>query len=444
MLLLILFLILVVLCLYYLNKKPPKKMKLGIILNYPILELWKDELVFPNENSKQYIKNIPDHYLIYVKNTQSEHNYGLPYDLVIGYYIKTHYPNIDVNFMYPDEVSVEKFKENDLVFILIYDLIEALNMENMTEFKTTKNPYQKLKKVLKKVNNVYPPLYYQQLINSKCKYYDYLKHHNIPIVHGYCFSTSNKNENVVENIIKQISLNKWDKFITKPDGGQESIKFQIWQKANKTQIVDNITYYKNYDDLYRELKLYYNDLRKYNGIIVQKFVDGFNDKNENKKSNEATIELGTYFVGDQYIYSIIKNYCFRRPIVDGGSNNYINCQEECLKLNCDDPCTIGNAKKQCVGPDIDRLHYNRAVVLGKNVVKELPQISIGGVVLPKLLTRVDIGILAPKYTKLVERPIFVNEVEFVPSLLHNYIDIDIFELIGKQIINILKIYNKSI
>lgn len=298
-----------------------KHITVGILLNYPFLELVKDELVIPNKNSPTYIKNIPKHYLVYNNDT-----YGFPYDVVIGYYIKYTRPDITVNFIHPDTISLEEFKKHDLVFILILDLIEALNIDNMlgkkSNIKFKKEQFIKLKKVLEQADNVYPPYNYQKLFNSKCKYYEFLGKHNIPIESTICVSTKNKND-FIKIIVNHISKYKLNSFVTKPDGGQESIKFKLWKKTSlykKDNPHRDEIYFSSYDELAIKLASYYETVLNYNKIIVQKEIKGFNYSGKLVPYDKITSELKTYYIGNNYAYSIlVDRYCWRQPIIDGGS-----------------------------------------------------------------------------------------------------------------------------
>merc|ERR1712188_136935 len=86
--------------------------------------------------------------------------------------------DVEVDFILPEEISLERLKSNDLNFLLIYDLLEAFH----TDKSKDKTLYKTLKECLKKADNIYPPLEYQELIYSKINYYNYLKEHDISIL----------------------------------------------------------------------------------------------------------------------------------------------------------------------------------------------------------------------------------------------------------------------
>ena len=448
----ILFLIVLNIIYNYKNpiKKPVKKLKIGILLNYTFMEIEKEELVFPNDNSPDYIKKIPKHHLIrnsYINNKKKNNILGYPYDLVIGYCIKWMRPDIEVNFITPDNMSVEEFHKNDLVFIIIYDLLEALNIDKLlsqnelnTNIKFNKDQYKKLKKILEQVNNVYPSYEYQKIINSKCNYYKLILSNKLSINNFKCVTLHRKNTiDEIINYLEHVDLLK-KSFVTKPDNGSDSIGFAVWlyKKKNKDDNIKKDQYiisYNDKNDLINKLDQYLKIMKNYNKIIVQKKVNGFYADKNNEQFSKITTEFKSYYIGNNYKYAIlVDDYCYRQPAVDGGSNKYINCN---------DNCALGDTNTQCKGPEIDKFHYDKMKKLGKSAMKILPPIIINGKVLPKLLTRIDIGLMSPYYSQNNKnRDIFINEIEFVPSLFHVNIKVDVIKLIAEQMINIIEIYKK--
>jgi hypothetical protein len=109
----------------------------------------------------------------------------VPADVAIGLYLESMNVGKDVKFIVdyitPDEISIARFKKNDVVFIIIYDLLESFHLSNRSKFKNFKN-------VLKHSKNVYPPYEYQKFINNKCAYYKYLSDKKIPVAPTHCIT----------------------------------------------------------------------------------------------------------------------------------------------------------------------------------------------------------------------------------------------------------------
>jgi hypothetical protein len=82
-----------------------------------------------------------------------------------------------------------------------------------------------------------------------------------------------------------------------------------------------------------------------------------------------------------------------------------------------------------------RSNKNEIITKGYDIIKDLPEIKMNGIVLPNLLTRLDIGCLQ-------DNSIFVNEVEFVPSLYVDVIKVIPEPILGDEMVNILKRFKK--
>jgi hypothetical protein len=131
----------------------------------------------------------------------------------------------------------------------------------------------------------------------------------------------------------------------------------------------------------------------------------------------------------------------RQSAIDMKSRKILDCSKICKKNKYLCELTyLAKPNIQCKGPDIDEETFNRVQKLNKKILKILPPIIINGKKLPQLLTRLDVGIMAPFYSKNKEREIFLNEIEYVPSLILQYIDKDIIQMLAKQMINITEIY----
>ena len=419
------------------------KIRIGILLNYPFLEVYKDELIIVENKSKDYIKNIPTYHLVNYDNKK----YGYPYDLVIGYYIKHVRPDIEVDFITPNELTNERLDKNLINFIIIFDLIEALNIDSMIfdkQLSFGKTIYENYKNILDKATNVYPPKEYQKYFYSKSNYYNHLKSNNIPITQFSNISTKNKTK-FLNEIIKYAKKMKFDPFITKPDSGQEAINFILWKKVDKPK---KDKFYKksytNVKELRRKLKKYYENVKIYKKVVIQKYIPGFDNEFDSNNMKKITSEIKSFYVGDKYAYSILTDkFCHRQPRIENKSVKFIDCQQECKKnKKCDDPCSFITKSQQCIGPDINPTELNRVKLLDKFVLRALPKIKLNDVELPRLLTRIDKAFIAPYYSKK-KRELFVNEIEFVPSLFVDIINYDMIEALGNQIANIVDIYYEN-
>jgi len=221
-------------------------------------------------------------------------------------------------------------------------------------------------------------------------YYNYFKRVGIPIAPTHTLSrdefkeqiaietaaggVEGVNERVVAKILAAIQSEKWGKFIAKPVLGQESKACRTFRPGN---------------NLHKMLTKYVvTTLKKYPGIIFQKFIQGFG------KTVDAP-EVRSYWVGHEYQFSMVatdkKIYC----LAGEGDKPPGRKQNGVMRLP--------------KSADIDTLKdLSRRVieVLQSKITLTAP----GGGALPLLMTRVDMGVMRDGEFKP-----WVNEVEFVPS-----------------------------
>ena len=377
-------------------------LKIGFLLNYKKAEKKKDELFNINSRSTPWIKK--GYESKYQKNIIN-HTF-VPDDVALGIYLEYTYPNVIVDYITPDEISSKRFKQNDIVFVLIYDLLEAFHLKDKSNF-------YKYKQTLKSCKNVYPPYQYQKFINNKCIYYKYLFEKGIPVAPTYCISKlkwfSKNPDTYVKNLLSKIKTKKWNSFITKPVYGQESIDFSSYKACNNTVkkcksercFKAKIIPQKSTLDCQKTKLLKYltKNVPKYNGIIIQNYIEGFDKKKP---------EIRTFFINGIYAYSIITDdnnaYC---PVQEGGKYKKISDEE-----------------------------WNYIRLFSKKVMDTLPKLNLPGMMKHPILTRIDIG----SGLEGVPYTYFINEVEFVPSLYigdHKY---PVIEQIGDSLIQVGNVY----
>merc|ERR1711964_11126 len=289
--------------------------------------------------------------------------------------------------MGPHEISVERLAKNDLNFMLIYDLLEAFHNDNTPEKFFTKN----FEDVLKTAPNIYPPYEYQRFINSKMEYYNYMNENGIPIVPTLSLTKERAMKDGIKSTVLRLMAEMrnagWaNDFIAKPVLGQESKDYRRFARNHEERLT----------------KYLEKALKKYPGIIFQKYITGFG-------ASEDCPEVRMYYVGDNYQFSMVATPAkIHRPNDEGGE----------LDLPINTP-----KRKKVV----------------KQILKKLPTIKMpNGVTLPRMLTRVDLGLIRDGKPNP-----FVNEIEFVPSLYiedHPYL---IDQALGDQMVKITQQYVKA-
>jgi len=364
--------------------------KIGIVLNYKKAEMKKDELYCVNSKEHPWLRILNeekyDPFTIMKKNKRC-----VPADVAIGVYLEHISASGDgsvkiiVDYITPDEINIKRFAQNDLNYIIIYDLLESFHLSDKSKFKNFKH-------VLKNSDNVYPPNDYQKFINNKCSYYKYLAKKNIPVAPTYCI-TKNKwlkrdSESYVNKLIKKINHNKWESVIAKPVYGQESKDFAKFVTKENCESC-------NLDSQRGRIKKYLaKNIPKYKSIVIQEYIPGFD------KSNP---EYRTYFIDGIYAYTVVTtDKLVETPVQEGGD----------YKVPAD--------------------QWNYIMKFSKHVMDSLPKLKLPSLHRFPILTRIDIG----SGLKDVPFTFFVNEIEFVPSLYIEDQSFPVVEEIAKSLLDV--------
>ena len=340
-------------------------MRIGILLTpYKEQQIEKEQYVKISKRS--WLSTLEDKNTITVKNKKFATD-----DLSIFMYLKKNFGEKHTFLpIYGDDNNIKsKIEKCDIVFLLIFDILEAYHTH-------TKKDFYKMKTIFKSPN-VFPPYDYQDLINHKNKYYDYLEKNDINVL-PFVYISSREIKNNLKGCLKKIGKLKPGndgKFIGKPIYGQESIDYKEFDENTKPYII--IKYLEKIATLYT-------------GCIFQPFRHGYNKIGEYR----------VFFIGDKIIYCI-------RTITIGQKFTYTRVTEK-------NDGRVGEIFEFC-----------------KEIFQHLPSFSLRGKTIPKLLTRMDI-------TCCNNRDYFVSELEFVPSLYCDRVDhLFIDRKLGDQIIEII-------
>jgi len=312
---------------------------------------------------------------------------GIATDVSIGEYLKTYHGDVfEVDYIRPKDISKERLAQNDVNFLIIYDLLESFHIDR----SRGKKVYHNLLGAIRSANNVFPGWELQEFIGSKLRYYTYFKEVGIPVCPTHTLTRDEFTkqiaieeaaggadgavERVIEKILGTIQRENWGKFIAKPVLGQESKSCRTFRQTENLQ--------KTFT------KYVVTTLKKYPGLVFQKFIEGFG------KSVEVP-EVRQYWVGEEYQFSMVatakKIYCL------SGEGH----KPQGRKQN-----------------GIMRLPKSADIETLKNIAKRVIEVlqskfsvpAPGGGSIPLLMTRVDMGVMRDGEFKP-----WVNEVEYVPS-----------------------------
>lgn len=399
LLLLILFILVFILKLkkkeYISNKKlEKKKKKIGFIITPDTNEIKNEELKYLN-NKTYWLKNINNEFKYKYNNYNVVNT-----DTSIAYAFKNISSNYIKLYKY-NKLNLQELKNNYLNFVFVYDLLQAWHLLGESQAKDYEN---KLKEI-DKLGKLYPPLYYQKFINNKITYLSYLKKNNIEILDSILideinFKNSMKNtEKFFYNILFKVEKKKWNEFIIKPNYGQEGSgfkKFILNDKFLKQNLLDHL-----------------EEIDEYPGVIIQEYIEDFDNSNEIKM----------IFVEEKFIYGVL--------IGDEDEEEYITINDlnPCPRYKCPiKPLKKLNHKKL-------NTSFSNYLKLAYDTINTLPKIKLKNKQIKSLLIRVDICYNSNN------KKLFVNEVEFVPSLWIGQINIDIDIIIAKSIKRLLNKLN---
>ena len=371
------------------------ELKIGIVLNYKNAEKKKDELYCVDKYP--WLKMAIESKYNELTILNNKKKLCVPADVGIGLFLESlnRDPSvkITVDYITPDDISLARFNKNDIVFVVIYDLLESFHLANKSKFENYKS-------VLQKSRNIYPPYEYQKFINNKCTYYKYLADKKIPVAPTHCISRKKwlkrDADSYVSKLVNKINNNKWKSVIAKPVYGQESKDFAKFVKTDSCKecgISETQT---------KSIKKYLSrNIPKYKSIVIQEYIPGFD------KSNP---EFRTYFIDGIYAYTVVTtDKIVDTPTQEGGN----------FKIPA------------------DKWRYIQS--FSKRVMDSLPKLDLPGLLKSPILTRIDIG----SGLEGVPHTFFVNEVEFVPSLYIEDQDFPVVEEIAKSLLEVAFEYHFS-
>lgn len=378
------------------GKHPDRKARIGILLTKSKDEAKKEEIISLRKRNppRPWIKKIdfkknPDFkidrkpYLLGYKNTEVKHTIGVATDVSVGEYVKHYFGDeFDVDFIRPADISMERLASNDLNYLLIYDLLESFH----TDRTRNKRLYKGFKEVVQNSPNVFPNWKFQEFIDSKLIYYNYFKEIGIPICPTFtiskeeyesgCKKTSPKE--VAAELLKKIKGEGWGWFIGKPVFGQEAKSCKIFKEPRGLEE--------------RFEKYVTSTMKKYPGLIFQKFINGFGQTTD-------CPEIRMYYCGNTYQFSMIATKERIYTIAHEGGQPSNRPQNAKLKL------------REAIKLDELKAIGDKVLGLLRGMLK-LPEHPSGKQTSPLdlLMTRVDMGCMRDGEF----RP-WVNEIEFVPS-----------------------------
>lgn len=313
------------------------------------------------------LKDLPDRYRVDPKS----HNYlnlcpkgtkGVAHaDVAIAWLIAQRHPDIKVDLIPPDEISMKRLKSNDFVFPMGYDVVNSA-------FEGAK-AHKRMQKIFAECGNMIPAYPFQEHIYYKSRYLKTCQDKGVPIAPSF-FVGPKPSAKEVSQIIDRIKECGWKTFVIKQSMSAFASGFL---KAST-------------EDICRKphiLEKYFEDFPNAPEFIFQEAIPGF----------RTNWETRIFWWKGEFLYAIANKAAVMSPT---GKEIIVT------------------------GNDIPAHFLKEAKKVGKQVIDTLPQLtSPGGKPIDMCaLIRTDIGCSDTKLDdkecswKAGKKTFFLNELEF--------------------------------
>jgi hypothetical protein len=172
-------------------------------------------------------------------------------DLAIAWYIKQHYEELEVDFIFPKDISLERLMSNACNFVIGYDILDAM-CEGEEQLA-------KVEDAFKNCGNIMPSWEVQEAIYMKSKYMERAVELGIPVAPTIYASKEDRNPH---SLLEEIKSREWKTFLIKQSYSCGSIGLK---KMDVAACVEKPEILKDYFDEYVDCPEY----------IVQEYIEGF-------------------------------------------------------------------------------------------------------------------------------------------------------------------------
>mmetsp|Transcript_43556 Transcript_43556/g.100315 ORF Transcript_43556/g.100315 Transcript_43556/m.100315 type:complete len:413 (+) Transcript_43556:52-1290(+) len=279
-------------------------------------------------------------------------------DVAIPWYIHKNYPEIEVDMIYPQDITLKRLKSNMVNYIIGYDIINAV-------FEG-EDRLQKLTKIFKACGNLMPSWEVQEFIYYKSRYMQACIDAGIPMA-PTIFALKGKRSPAA--LLKQIKARGWKTFVMK----QSFMAFSLgFKKLTVEECEANP----------KILKDYFKDFPDCPEYVVQEAIGGFT----------RNWETRVFWFNGEFLYAIANKAAVS---------------------------TEDGAEHIVTGDDIPEEFLENAKRIGKEALKVLPELKApNGEPVPMTLIRTDIGCSDSQIYDCNtdwnpnEKTFFLNEIEY--------------------------------
>jgi len=279
-------------------------------------------------------------------------------DVAIPWYIKKHHPEIKVDIIFPQDITLERLKSNMVNYIIGYDIINAV-------FEG-KSRLEELTKIFKTCGNLMPSWEVQEFIYYKSRYMQACIDAGVPMA-PTVFALKGKRSPA--SLLKQIKARGWKTFVMKQSFMAFSLGFR------KLTVADCEKDPKILKDYFKE----FPDCPEY---VVQEAIEGF----------VRNWETRVFWFNGEFLYAIANKAAVS---TEDGQEHIVT------------------------GDDIPEEFLENAKRIGREALKVLPELKTpNGKPVPMTLIRTDIGCSDSQIHDSEtdwnpnEKTFFLNEIEY--------------------------------
>ncbi|CAK9067811.1 unnamed protein product [Durusdinium trenchii] len=279
-------------------------------------------------------------------------------DVAIPWYMHKHHKDIEVDMIFPEEITTKRLKSNLCNFVIGYDVINTM-FENQKRQET-------VTKAFKQCGNIMPTWKVQDFIYIKSKYMNACLKAGIPMaptIFAY------KGKRSPAKLLKEIKARGWKTFVMK----QSMMAFSLgFCKLKVEECEKDPSILRKYFKEYAECPEY----------VVQECIEGFT----------RNWETRVFWFNGEFLYAIANKAAVS---------------------------TEDGTEVIVTGDDIPEEFLENAKRIGKEALKVLPELTApSGELIPMTLIRTDIGCSDSQvYDKETnwdpeKRTFFLNEIEY--------------------------------
>lgn len=311
-----------------------------------------------------FLNDMPDQYRVdpksheYLKNCKPGTKGEAHADVAIPWYIHKHYDDVEVDIIFPEDITVKRLKSNLVNYIAGYDVINAV-FEGPDRLKY-------MKKVFAKCGNLLPSYDVQNFIYYKSAYMTKCKELGIPMAPTLFSKKGNRSP---EKLLKEIKNRGWKTFVMK----QSFMAFSLGFRKLKVEECEKDP---------SILKEYFEEFSDCPEYVVQEAIEGFT----------RNWETRCFWFNGKFLYAI--------------ANKAAVSSED-------------GAEHIVTGDDIPKEFLENAKRIGRQALKCLPDLNTpNGKPVPMTLIRTDVGCsdsqIYDKDTKWdpSKKTFFLNEIEY--------------------------------